>query len=387
MKVENAASSVTGLSRDYYVSEDIFEREQDVVFPKLWFFVGMQSQIPQAGDYFVRQIGRESVIIVRDGDGAVRAFFNVCRHRGFQVCEPNSSGHARQFVCPYHAWSYGLDGRLRSAPGSKDGVDFDFDEFGLQEAHCDFYFGSIFIKLASKNDEVAPLIDMIDTSTESVLREVCPEKTKVVHEELYTIKANWKLILENNLECHHCGSSHPELNRVINPKGFFASDGDDGAVEDVNAQTVTVFPFRKGMKTLSADGNWVCRKPLGMGFVEGFSVGYAFAPPYNAVAYFSDHGIAASILPVDKDTSVLLTQWYVHEDAVEGVDYNAQDVAAFLDLVNRQDVVLPERNQRGVNSAFFVPGPHSASREGALRPVLDSYLELLNEARPTLVEA
>src|SRR5262245_19048767 len=130
---------VTSLPREYYVSEEIFQTELERVFERQWLFAAHVSQVPRPGDFVVRQIGPESLIIARDPDGRLRAFFNVCRHRGAELCKAGSAGSAKRIVCPYHSWSYGLDGSLKGAPGSTDGVDFDFERFPLHEAHCDTY--------------------------------------------------------------------------------------------------------------------------------------------------------------------------------------------------------------------------------------------------------
>jgi Rieske 2Fe-2S family protein len=370
----------TSLPGDYYASDEIFALELDRVIPRMWMFAGHISQIPQPGAFMVRQFGPETLIIIRGDDNEVRAFFNVCRHRGTQLCDPGERGEVKRIVCPYHRWSYGLDGKLRNAPGARNGADFDFEDFPLAQAECQQFHGALFVRLSS-GERDKPFSEVVDTRNEATLRRVDPERTKVAHERVYPIDANWKLVLENNLECHHCASTHPELGVVCNFRGWFV-DRDEVTAnpegDHFEIQEAVLFPFKKGVKTLSLDGEWVCQRPLGVGFHEGFSTGYVLLPSFVAVAYLADHGMAQAVIPVSTEKSLLLHQWYVHEDAVEGVDYDLNQLIGLFDATNVEDVAIVERVQRGVRSHHYVPGPHSPTREDGLKQGLATYLEMLD---------
>ena len=368
----------TSLPRDYYVSQAIFEREKKRVFQRSWLYAGHVSQLRQSGDFFTRDIGTESMIITRDSSGAVRAFFNVCRHRGAQLCPSGSAGRARQFVCPYHHWSYGTDGHLKRAPGMRDGVDMDLRDWPLHEARCETFFGSIWVWLGEDADQAPSLAQTLEPRVNDIgmLTRVEPERTKIAHEEQYTVKANWKLLLENNCECYHCAGGHPSLAIACDYTGFFGAPGEE--TPRLSGPT-SHFPLREGMKTFSMDGEWVCEKPLGTGFSPDFSCGYITVPVFAGPVYFADHGVNLDIVPLDKDTTRLVAQWFVHEDAVEGVDYDVQRLIEVFHVTNIEDGKLTELNQRGINSHRFVPGPNNPTREPFIKAALNTYLELMGD--------
>jgi phenylpropionate dioxygenase-like ring-hydroxylating dioxygenase large terminal subunit len=367
----------TSLPREHYLSAEIFELEMERVFPRQWLYVGHVSQVRDAGDFFSRLVGPESLIVTRDPAGAVHTFFNVCRHRGAQLCQSGTTGQAKQLVCPYHRWSYGLDGRLLGAPGSRDGVDFDYADWPMHEALCDVFHGSIYAWLGdpadapSLHDTLTPLVNDV-----AMLQRVQPDRTKLAHQETYVIQANWKLLLENNCECYHCAGAHPSLAQTCDyAKFFLPSDADTSSFSGASAH----FPLREGMKTFSMDGAWVCAKPLGCGFIPDYSCGYISFPMFAGPVYFADHGVNLDVTPLTKDTTQLVSQWFVHEDAVEGVDYDVEKLKGVFHVTNLEDGELAELNQRGVSSRRFVPGPNSATREPFIKAALERYLEMLGD--------
>ncbi|HWI23100.1 MAG TPA: aromatic ring-hydroxylating dioxygenase subunit alpha [Baekduia sp.] len=364
----------TSLPRDYYVSQEIYDVEMERVFQRQWLYAGHVSQIRETGDFFSRLIGPESLIITRDQEGAARAFFNVCRHRGAQLCETGTAGRTKRFVCPYHSWTYATDGRLLGAPGANDGVDFDFSDWSLHEALCDTFYGSIWVWLGDP-DEAPSLRETLEARTNDVemLRAIEPEKTKIAHQEIYDIKANWKLLMENNCECYHCAGAHPSLAATCDYAGFYTATYDEnGEIAGVH------FPLREGMNTFSLDGEWVCKKPLGVGFVPNYSCGYVNVPFFSGPVYFADHGVQLDLTPLDKDNTRLVSQWFVHEDAVEGVDYDIEKLIGVFHVTNLEDGELAALNARGVNSRRFVPGPNNATREAFVKAALEQYLALMD---------
>jgi glycine betaine monooxygenase A len=379
----NAVSEIAGprayytsLPREYFVSEEIFETEMNRVITRQWLYVGHVSQVRQPGDYFVRQVGPESMIITRDDSGEVRAFFNVCRHRGAELCPRGSSGQQKRFVCPYHQWSFATSGKLIAVPGSSNGVDFDFADFPLHQAHCQVYTGLIFVNLSPER-EVQPLSEVIVPSDAAAFERVAPQRVKVAYEKLYPVKANWKVVLENNLECYHCPVGHPEMQVVVDSTKWFIDRAQLAGGEVWNVGDVGAFPFRAGVQTFSLDGKWVSKKPLGTGFEERFSAGIGVNPVTLAMAFYADHGAALQVFPVSKDTTLNLAQWFVHEDAVEGVDYEIDRLIAIHDTNNQQDATLAELQYRGVVSRRYTPGPHIPTRENGLMQTLELYRDLM----------
>ena len=356
---------VTALHRNDYLSQDVFERELRQVFAKQWLVVGHVSLVRSAGDYFVKQVGPESLLIARDKEMRLRAYFNVCRHRGFRLCSDGESGNARRLTCPYHGWSYGIDGALRTAPGARDAVDFDFSQLSLHEAWCDVYQGFILVYL--DKDSPPRLADSIClSSNEELFSMIHPERMKLAHRETYVVNANWKALLENDMECYHCPTSHPSLSVACNVTGFYA-----------DSRSGMHFPLRDGMKTFSIDGDWVCRKPLGDSLPDRFSCGFLLWPNFCGPVFFADHCVSLETTPLSVDKTQMIAEWYVHEQAVEGVDYDREQLIKVFDVTNREDARLTERNFSGIRSMRYVPGPLSATREDGVSVALDRYRQMM----------
>jgi phenylpropionate dioxygenase-like ring-hydroxylating dioxygenase large terminal subunit len=369
-----AAKSVglpTALPRDCYVSQAIYEQELERVFHRQWLLVGHVSLVKNIGDFYVKQIGPESMIIVRDSENRIRSFFNVCRHRGFRICDAGAAGNAKRLTCPYHAWSYDIDGGLVAVPGTRDGEQFDFSAWGLHEAWCETQHGFIFLCLSK--DKPRALAEVLGPiCNQQALDAIQPARMKLVRRETYLIEANWKTVVENDSECYHCGVAHPALAQTCNYQAFFTDSKADG-----------YFALRPGMKTFSMDGEWVCKKRLGVPQAEGFSTGFLLFPFFEGPVFFADHCVSLETTPLGVDRTQMISEWYVHEDAVEGVDYDPQTVAEIFHITNLEDAALMARNYAGVRSARYVPGPLSATREHGVRYALDLYREMMGELPAT----
>lgn len=355
----------TNLTRDDYTSQAVFEQEMEKIFHRQWLTVGHISLIPSPGDYYVKQVGPESMIFARDKSGKVRAYFNVCRHRGYRLLEDGAKGCAEGFVCPYHRWTFDLDGKLRRVPGSRDGQDFDFDGFPLHEAHCDTWHGFIYVWMGkdtppSLESVLAPITD------EAAMAIAQPERMKMAHREIYILSSNWKAMMENDLECYHCGNGgHPSLAVSCNFQAFYA-DRNDGQH----------FPLRDGMKTFSTDGERVCKIPLGTAR-EGFSAGFLTLPLFCGPVMFVDHAVSLELTPISVDQSLFISEWYVHEDAVEGVDYEVDRLKAVFHNTNMEDKAFGERNYQGIRSSRFEPGPLHPRREDGIINTYQLYREMM----------
>src|SRR2546423_7288402 len=226
-----ASAPAKSLPQKYFVSPDVFAEEQKKIFAKQWLLVGHQSQVADAGDYFVQQVIGESLIVIRDKSGEIHGFFNVCRHRGTRLKEhrageASSCGHASAIQCPYHAWTYGLDGQLIGAPHMDEVPGFDKADYSLHAVNLELWEGFIFVNLVPKRDGYlseknasterggyralddwfAPLAGKFSHWNMSILR---PAKRIE-----YDVRANWKLMFENYSECYHCPGVHPMLSKV-----------------------------------------------------------------------------------------------------------------------------------------------------------------------------
>src|SRR5947207_6349146 len=203
------SAGAKSLPQKYFVSPDIFVKEQAEIFSKEWLLVGHQSQIPDAGDYVVQQVIGESLIVIRDKSGAIRGFFNVCRHRGTRLKE-DACGHTSAIQCPYHAWTYGLDGRLIGAPHMDEVPGFDKADYSLHAVNLALWEGFIFVNLADSptppEEVFAPLAGKFSHWNLAKLR-----SAKRIE---YDVRANWKLMFENYSECYHCPGVHPALSKL-----------------------------------------------------------------------------------------------------------------------------------------------------------------------------
>src|SRR5438874_3366812 len=209
LKTSGTSASAKSLPQKYFVSPEVFAQEQKKIFAKQWLLVGHQSLVAKPGDYFLAQVAGESLIVVRDQTSQVRGFYNVCRHRGTRLKE-DACGHASAIQCPYHAWTYGLDGRLIGAPHMDEVPGFDKAEYSLNAVNLALWEGFIFINLDEDamplQEWFAPLNAKFSHWNMSILR---PAKRIE-----YDVRANWKLMFENYSECYHCPGVHPMLAKV-----------------------------------------------------------------------------------------------------------------------------------------------------------------------------
>lgn len=360
------------LTREYYVSPEIFEKEVQRIFFKQWIYVGHVSQIPNAGDYFLHSFANESLIIVRESAETIRAHFNVCRHRGSQLAKADN-GNVKLIVCPYHQWSYELDGRLRRAPMMPDGDCIDYGRLHLNPAAVEVWAGLIFVHLDPQPRQT--LQEAVGLPPEGLLK-LEPENIKEIRRDRLVISANWKTLLENYLECYHCAASHPELGVAFDIQSSYDQTAGWAGTCFLGGE-----PLRKGMTTVSMTGNLVS-KPLGQfskaaQLVPEVAEGFGLLPVLTRVLFHIDHAIIHSMNPLAVDKVEWTTRWYVHAEAVEGVDYQPDSVTEVWRATNAEDKELCERNYKGVLSRRFVPGPLNPRAEGAIRPVLDAYLELM----------
>lgn len=363
------------LPRAAYVSGDIYEKEIERVFHRQWLFLGHVSQVRSVGDYFVEDVCGESILVIRESAVRVSGFLNHCRHRGHRITT-QAAGNARSLTCPYHRWTYGIDGTLQRAPGCADGEAFNYGDWGLHRIRVDIWHGLIFGWLSERE---GPSLQACLDFDDAAFHDLAVERVKPIFRESYDIEANWKVLLENYLECYHCAGSHPELSVSMDIGATYSSTGDDWKGEYFPG----ILQLRPGMKTGSMDGRLVS-KPLGI-FVgrsdlpDGYGAGFGVVPSLTRVIFHIDHGIVHALRPVDVSHVRWETTWYVAQDAVEGADYDVEKVTRLWRLTNKEDISLCEGAYSGVRSRRFVSGPLDPAREGAIRAALGTYLELMRE--------
>ncbi|MEM7076262.1 MAG: aromatic ring-hydroxylating dioxygenase subunit alpha [Pseudomonadota bacterium] len=359
------------LPRVFYTARDVFDHDIAQIWNRNWIWVGHASQIPNPGDYFLFDYGSESLIICRDRDGDIRAHLNVCRHRGSRVCvEP--SGTARAFVCPYHAWTYKLSGELRS--GREMGQDFDPTQWGLIAARVRVFQGMILVCASAD----APPIDAALDRLEPLTAPFGFDNLKVVKTASYPVPANWKLALENYLECYHCAPSHMEYSRSHTLKSpahlqeklpaltarAEAAGLPSETLELTGAHSVAPgaevyyrrYPLYDGFKTGSRSGDALA--PL-LGTLKGYDCGATDVVMgiLNNLLVYSDHVVGYRFVPRDVQDTDIQVVWMVRGDAQEGRDYDPEELSWLWHVTSLDDERIIRHNQAGVNSHFFQPGP------------------------------
>jgi Rieske 2Fe-2S family protein len=370
------------LPQPLYNDPQMFRVDMEEVFQKEWLFVGMTSEIPTKGDYVTVEIGQNPVLIVRDAEGNINAFHNTCRHRGSRICTEHR-GKVANLVCPYHTWTYDLKGNLLFA-GSEMGKSFDMKQNGLKKAFCKTAGGFIFISLAK--EEPQGDFDEFLATLEEYMEPYDVENTKLAVESNMYEKANWKLVIENNRECYHCAANHPELlNSLLEwddtndpraPKDFVDLYNAQAAEWDAEGiphehrsfgpgkrNRIVRMPLKKGTQAMTIDGFEGSKKLLGR--IKNPQLGSMriLHLPNSWNHMQSDHFVVFRVLPISAQESLVTTKWFVHKDAIEGVDYDVARLRQVWDATNEQDRVLGEENQRGINSIGYQPGPYSETYE------------------------
>lgn len=411
MKVSNQVRELVAARRPgynldapFYTAREIYDLDLEVIFGRHWIYVGVEPDIPEPGDYITVKVGCASVVVVRDDDMGVRAYHNVCRHRGAQLCN-EEKGTVGNLVCPYHQWTYDLGGRLIHTEHMGEG--FDCSNHNLKPVHVGNIAGLIFICLADQ-----PPADFAEMKA-AMEPYIAPHRIadcKVAYQDDYIENGNWKLTMENNRECYHCMSNHPELTRSIYEYGFGyqpspanteAVQGFRDLVEREHARweaaglksaeidkldgCATGFrtqrlPLDKVGESQTMDARAACEKLLG-DFTERRLGGLSFWTQPNSWHHFmSDHIVTFSVLPLDPERTLLRTKWLVHKDAVEGRDYDLKRLIEVWHATNREDGALVEMSQRGVSSPAFEPGPYSPYTEELVEKFANWYVERLRAA-------
>src|SRR5215831_1280621 len=347
----------------YYYDPAIYEREQENIFASMWVCVGRAEALADAGAYQTVNIGRESIIVVRNRHGALQAFFNVCRHRGARLCTL-AAGHLKGSIqCRYHAWTYGLDGRLIGAPNVLHMDDFDRTAFGLLPIALEVWEGLIWLNLA---DAPAPIAEQVDGPIVERFGSYTPF-TRYGLGELrtgktieYDVRANWKLVLENFMECYHCGPMHPELCHLL--PGFRSgktyADGDAATLaENAQAFTITGKASRPALPGLLAGD---LRRYYGIVLL-----------PNVLLNLLDDHVVVHTLQPEGSDRTRIICEWLFDAQTIAQPDFDPMDAVEIFDIVNRQDWEVCELTQLSMASKAFEYGGVYVPAEAHIRELAD----------------
>lgn len=377
------------LEQKFYTDPDYHKLDLENIFYRDWLFVGHDCELPKTGSYMTVQVGAYPVVIVRDAQGGIRAFHNSCRHRGSRICSAEK-GTAAKLVCPYHQWTYELDGRLLFA--RQVGPDFKPAEYGLKQVHCESVAGYIYVCLADE----APDFNSFRTLVEPYLAPHNIKEAKVAFESSIIEKGNWKLVWENNRECYHCAANHPELCRTY-PEAPSAT-GVQGVMEDPEINQlwkncasiglpaefnmsedgryrITRIPLLRDAVSYTMSGKPAVKKPLSDQVSGNTNIGamLLFNYPSTWNHLMVDHAISFRVLPISAEETMVTTKWLVHKDAVEGVDYDLDELTYVWIQTNDQDRQIVEENAIGIRSPAYQPGPYSVEHEGGVMQFLEWY--------------
>jgi Rieske 2Fe-2S family protein len=370
------------LQQEFYRDRSIFERDISRIHLRHWFCVGHVSRIPNRGDYFVFDVVNDSFIIVRDRDDEIHALANVCRHRGSQVCY-EKEGSSKAFVCPYHGWSYNLDGSLRA--GRLFGSDLDKSLYGLKRLHVRIIQGTILVCCADDPPDLSEAEQVLGTA----LGHYGWANAKVAHRACYSVDANWKLATENYLECYHCAPAHPEFSRfhaTAKPE-FQNGELHDEIERRARAMNISIPSVLHWPESAVANGEGVaCYHDSTLAdSVTGSEDGKAVAPlmgdftdydggftymefgPASFFLAYPDHGVMYLFVPRDTQKTDMEIVWLVRDDAREGEDYELSRLIWMWDVTSIADKKIIDHNQKGVNSTFYRPGPFHSMEYEAIR--------------------
>jgi glycine betaine catabolism A len=388
----------------FYTDPRVFDVDIAAVFARSWLFVASEAEIPEPGDYVTTTVGPYPVIVVRDDDEVVRAFHNVCRHRGARILN-DRSGSVGNIVCGYHQWTYAPDGTLLHAGQQPDS--FDKSCFGLKPVHVRLLAGLVFLSLAAQPP--ADFDDVVARVTPYLLPHGL-HRTKVAAQYDLVEEANWKVVMENNRECYHCEAGHPELTCTFFPT--YGYEPDDiparlrpahdrylraeselqrlceeralpyATIEELDGRESGFRVQREALdgagESYTLDGKAACRTLLGDLDTPRLGRATFHTQPNGWFHFLADHAVTFSLLPLSPDRTLVRTTWLVHEDAVEGTDYDLERLTHVWRETNLQDSQICARAQAGVTSPAYEPGPYAPS-ERQVDAFVTWYLDRVRE--------
>ncbi|MBX3031584.1 MAG: aromatic ring-hydroxylating dioxygenase subunit alpha [Chloroflexi bacterium] len=326
----------------------VLDFEQAAWFGRDWVFVARSEDVDRPGRYVQVEVAGQPLVVIRGEDDVVRAFHNVCRHRGALICtEP--AGRIVRFQCPYHAWTYELDGRLRRASHTDTLVDFDTADYGLVPARAAEWQGLVFVSLdpdaPDLHETLAGLWRHIDRFPLADLRRA--------HRIEYDVDANWKVIGENYSECYHCPGVHPQLNKLT-PYDLGQNIESDGP------WCGGWMELRPDFDTMSVDGLRHGRPPLpGITTEDERRIYYFLVWPNLLLSLHPDYLMTHQVWPVAPGRSKVICEWSFHPDTMATDGFDPSDAVDFWDLTNRQDWEVCELQQRGTASPAYTPGRYA----------------------------
>jgi Rieske 2Fe-2S family protein len=343
------------LPREAYVGDATFAWEQQHFFSEGWTCLGRSSDLPRPGDQRAASAGQGGVLLVRGSDGVLRAFANACRHRGHELVacglDPVNRG---VLVCPYHAWSYRLDGSLRRTPGFEPGDDFDAGDHGLVELPAEEWHGFLFVNPSAT---AGPLSDHLAGLGE-LAAAYEPERLRVAARHEYVVRANWKILNENYQECYHCPVIHPELCTVSPPES-----GSNYVHPGQGAWVGGHMDLRPEAETMSLDGRSGAARLRGVAGEWERRVLYVGVFPNLLLSLHPDYVMTHLVTALGPGESRVVCEWAFAPEELDRPGFDPSFAVDFWDVTNREDWAACESVQRGLSSPMAVPGPLSRDED------------------------
>jgi Rieske 2Fe-2S family protein len=337
-----------------YTRPDVFEADMKVFFGRHWIYVGLECEIPEPGDTQVLDIGSSSVILLRDDDLQVRAFHNVCRHRGTRICSEATGQFAGSIQCPYHAWTYDLDGRLLGAPHMNEVPHFRKADYPLLTVNAAEWDGHVFLNLSASPEplgaQLGPLV--------AKFRNWAMQDLRLGRRIVYDVKANWKLIIQNYNECLHCPNLHPALNNLSH---YLSGENEPLRTTYMGGR----MDLRPGVDTLSMDGTCPREFLPGLPADDRRRVYYYCIFPNMMLSLHPDYMLTHTLWPIAPDRTINVCEWHFQPSELARPGFDPADCVEFWDMTNKQDWHVCELSQAGISSPAYVPGPYS-NREDLL---------------------
>jgi Rieske 2Fe-2S family protein len=392
-----------GLPREFYNDPEVYAAELDKVWRSGWLFAGHVCEVSEPGDYFTFAVGADPVVVLRDDDGTIRAFHNVCTHRGTLLCQQTQGRVGRAIVCPYHQWTFSRNGNLLACRGMHEGVDK--SALGLQGIRVETVAGMIYVSLAENPADFRPVREVLAAALPHNF-----ERAKVARAIDYEIHANWKIVWENNRECYHCDVNHPqyvkanfdnaeaEQNTAARRQALAEAAARSEARWAAEGVSVT---HKRGGLALFPDAEhdiWysASRTVLADGYESESMDGRRVAPllgnftsPDVGVLRLRtlpnfwnhtscDHAVTTRLLPAGQRLTHARVTWLVDRDACEGHDYHLEQLLPFWQQTSEQDWQLCDMVQRGVDSTAYRPGPLSKLWEYNVEAFIAWYLRRMS---------
>jgi Rieske 2Fe-2S family protein len=345
------------LPAEYYVDRKFFDVEMERLFARMWVCAGRTEQVSRTGQFFIRELLGESVVVVNGGpaaEGRINAFYNVCRHRGTRLCTAETGTFSGSIQCPYHSWTYDLDGHLIGAPHMDEVPHFRKEDYPLHRVKLDTWDGHLFLNL---NAEARPLSEQL-AGLQAKFQPWRMQDLRLGARIVYDVKANWKLIIQNYNECLHCPNLHPALNKLSH---YLSGENEPLRPTYMGGR----MDLRPGIETLSVDG--VCRRAFlpGLSTDDRRRVYYYAIFPNMLLSLHPDYMMVHTLWPVAPDRTINICEWHFHPSELAREAFSAADAVDFWDMTNRQDWHVCELSQSGISSRAYTPGPYS-NREDLL---------------------